>query len=141
MSAHDDNVKKLLTLVETKRNKLGDKPVGKWVTNGLWKYQGTSTNINTLVNVADCVDIVAQIIKEKGSREEAAKLLEVNLAEFTIGGFNLNSWVQDFKVKARMIQWDNEKKKLVALEKKLKALRSEDAVTTDALADIEKDLA
>ncbi len=46
----------------------------------------------------------------------------------------------DLKVRVQMIQWDAEKKKLTAMENHLKALRSEDAKTEDALEDITKTL-
>jgi hypothetical protein len=76
---------------------------------------------------------------QKGLYDQACEFLEVDGAgsELIKG---VNDALHDVKLRVEIIKWDNEKKKLSAMEKQLKDLRSEDLKTEDALSALEKEL-
>lgn len=133
---NDTQIKKLLKQITDKKNELGDKPRSSWKTNGVFKDVSRSTNINTINSIETCVNIVSILLGERESRVSAAKYLDLPLDFGCRDGFPIDDWLSDFKLRSTMILWDKEKKKLKVLESKLKDLRSEDAKTEDALADI-----
>ena len=67
-------------------------------------------------------------------------MLGVEEPVISSNGFSFNEWVHDLKLRASIIKWDVEKKKLNKLESKLKDLRSDDAKTEDSLSDIMSEL-
>ena len=136
MSNNDAKIKTLLATIEAKRSNLGTKPKAVWRTNGILKFNdGTLANINALTHTDKCVEAVAFLLKEQSFRKEAAKLLEVEYTDQSI-----DDYVQDFKLRVAILKWETEKRKLEALESKLKDLRSEDAKTSDAISEIMSDL-
>jgi len=68
------------------------------------------------------------------------EILGVPFIPVTWNGDSLEDWFHDLKLRASMITWDLEKKKLNTLETKLSDLRSEDAKTEDALTGIMQEL-
>ncbi len=137
MSKNDDKIKQLLGVIETKRVTLGTKPRMSLKTNGLLKLEGKSVNINTVNSLVDCIRTVADIINVRDSYTKAAEVLEVDIIEIPkYNGFSFEEWIEDFKLKVKIIQWMIEDKKIKALESNLKNLRSEDLKTADALEDI-----
>lgn len=130
MSQHDKKINDLIAVIDAKRKTIGTKPRAAWKTNGILKYEGTHININ-VAHLINCVDAVAHLLREQAYRKEACALLAVPYEEN-----DLNDYLEDFKLRASILKWDEEKKKLDVLEKKLKDLRSEDAKTADALSDI-----
>lgn len=140
MSNNDDKIKGLLTEINSKKKGLGEKPKALWKSNGLLKV-GTAdgVNINTINSTDKCIKIAAAILLEKSFCTEACKALELPEQD-SQQAVVLNDWLDDIKLRVKMIVWDAEKKKLAGLEKKLKDLRSSDAKTEDALAGISKDL-
>jgi tRNA(Phe) wybutosine-synthesizing methylase Tyw3 len=92
-------------------------------------------NINTINSVDRCIEIAAQLIMQKGLHEQACAFLGVkDTASSNLK--LLNEYLNDLKLKVKIIQWDFEKKKIQASEQKLKDLRSEDLKTEEALSDI-----
>lgn len=141
MAKNDKKIKELLNVITKKKNDLGDKPRPAWKTNGIFKYDMVShTNINTINTIPVCISIVSAILQEKVMSEEAAKLLEVEYEAPTWNGFSFDDWLHDFKLRASVITYDAEKKKLTKLENKLSDLRSEDAKTEAAISDIMSEL-
>lgn len=142
MSANDTQIKTLLGAIEEKRKKLGTKPRMVLKTNGIFKVGDgyVTLNINTVNTITSCIDMVAIIVKDQSAYTEAAKLLDVKYEEPKYNGYTADDWIDDFKLKASIITWMAEDKKIKALESKLKDLRSEDLKTADALGDIAKDL-
>jgi len=142
MAKNDLKIKDLLKVIETKEDALGIKPRASWKTNGIFICpNGNSTNVNTIGTIEKCLDVVAIILREHSFKIEAAEQLGVSCDSIAAyRGFSFEDWVHDFKLRASMITWDMEKKKLNILDKKLKDLRSEDAKTEDAISSIMKDL-
>jgi len=141
MAPYDKKIKDMLKKIGSKRETLGDKPRAAWKTNCIFKKGNTPhVNINVINSVEDCIIAVGSMVNEESGRDKAAKLLGVEGVITSFAGFCFNDWVHDFKLKASMLNWDIEKKKLNFLEEKLSDLRSEDAKTEDALEDIMSEL-
>lgn len=140
MSKNDDKIKSLLTSIDNKRKDLGTKPKPNWKTNAILKISGyDGVNINTVNSTDKCIKLASQILLEKSFCTEACKVLELPEQDSEQVSL-LNDSLDDIKLRVKMIVWEAEKKKLQAMEKKLKDLRSTDAKTEDALDDISKTL-
>ena len=136
MSNNDAKIKTLLSTIETKRANLGTKPKAVWKTNGVLKFNdGTHMNINAVTHTDRCVEAVAYLLGQQSFVKEAQKLLGVEYESLAI-----DDYLQDFKLRASILKWESEKRKLEVLENKLKDLRSEDAKTSDAISDIISEL-
>jgi hypothetical protein len=132
MSANDDKIKELLAAIEKKKAEIGDKPKAAWKTNGL--VGDAKQNINTISLIETCVDIAAQLIQKQDCRKRAATLLGVEKVYNEDN--NLADQLDDLKLRVTMLKWTVEKAKLTTLEEKLKDLRSIDAKTADAIAEL-----
>ena len=129
---NDIKIKSLLKTIEEKRNQLGTKPKVAWKTNGIIKLENATYNINTINSIELCIEIAANLIKNRSAIKEAHLFLEVEYKEDD----SISDTLSDIKLRANIIRWDIEKKKLQAMESKLKDLRSVDAKTEDALSEI-----
>ena len=127
---NDKKIKELLKAAEKKKAELGVKPKPHWKTNGIIN----KNNINTLNNVDAIVSVATDLILEKEGLLKAHKFLEV--AEPTKRMEFIENALDDLKLRVDIIKWDAEKKKLQAMEKKLKDLRSADAKTEDELSEL-----
>lgn len=134
MSTNDTKIRSLLTAIETKRNALGAKPRTVLLSNGILKdIPGhTTVNLNTLNDMDKVVSVTAEVLRRKSARNQAEEFLGVEQSSTS----DLDNYLTDLKMRASIIQWQAEDKKLKAMESQLKDLRSEDAKTEDALADI-----
>lgn len=133
---NDGKIKVLLASIEKKKEEMGVKPKGNWKSNGVLPG---NVNINTLNSLDKCVGIASSLLMERQFLYDACGYLEVDKDQ-TRSLSKTDDYLDDLKLKVKIIKWDAEKKKLSAMEKKLKDLRSEDAKTSDELADITKDL-
>jgi hypothetical protein len=139
MSKNDDKIKALLIDIDKKKKEMGEKPRASWKTNGILRVSGDEANINTVNSTDRLVELTAKLLSEKANYSEACQFL--GLQEKTSSKVSLiNDTLEDVKLRTQMVLWDIEKKKLDVMERKLKDLRSEDAKTEDALADIAKEL-
>lgn len=139
MSKNDDKIKALLTQINGKRDELGTKPKASLNTNGILRVLDSEVNINTVNSTDALIKLAAKFLLEKSNYAEACKLLDLpeqNSKRLSL----INDSLADIQLRAKIVCWEAEKKKLTALEKKLKDLRSADAKTEDTLADITKDL-
>jgi hypothetical protein len=134
-TTHDKKIKDLLSAVEKKRTDLGIKPKPIWKTNGIIN----NSNINTLNTVDRCVEIAVGLIQELDFTAQACEFLGVTDQDNDRAEY-LKDALDDLKLRVSMVKWEIEKKKLTAMEKKLKDLRSEDLKTEDELANMESDL-
>jgi len=139
MSKHDDKIKQLLTKIEADKKNLGTKPKVSLNTNGLFRYDNSNHfNLNTISDPGYLVRALGFLLEKETTQMEAAKRLGIDDYVFDWKGYSLKDWEGDFKLRAANIVWNGKQKKLQALQKKLKDLRSEDAKTDDALGEIEK---
>ncbi len=141
MSKHDAKIKVLLAKVEEQQAGLGTKPKASWITNGLFKFRDSKFfNLNTVKDPQQLVDAVAHMLSAQADNTQAADMLGVPAKTIEWDGYFLGEWVKDFKRRIEIIQWDERKAQLEATKAKLKALRSEDAKTGDALDELEKQI-
>jgi hypothetical protein len=138
MNKNDNKIKILLQTIENKKKAIGEKPKAAWETNGVIPISN-GININTVNSVDKCIELVAQLMMQKGNFEKACEFLDLKAADSS-GIQNLNSYLSDLKLRVKIIQWETEKKKLQTMEKQLKDLRSEDLKTEDSLIDIASNL-
>jgi hypothetical protein len=128
---NDDKIKETLAVINKKKIDIGVKPRAVWRSNGIIKFGSDNVNINTISKIDVCVEITARLMQENYFLKEAAKVLKVNYDYSTI-----TDYLNDLQVRTAMLTFDVEKKKLDAMEAQLKDLRSGDAKTSDAIADI-----
>ncbi len=142
MAKNDERIKELIKITEAKKAALGTKPKAAWKTNGIFKVAMVEKhlNLNTVNNVETLVDALAALLIYRTSIQEAEKILGLQLSERQHDGYPLSDWVADFKLRISMIKYDEEKKKIEALETQLKSLISEDCKTEMALDEITKSL-
>ena len=138
--SNDANIKKLLQKVEDKRKLLGTKPRPNFLTNMLFRdhFEPNPINLNTLTTKKSCITVLKKLAYQALVNEvvkEWTKETDLNYGEHSI-----DDWKHDLLLILSRINWDIKKQELAALEAQLKALRSEDAKTEDALADILKTL-
>jgi len=133
--SNDAQIKKFRKAVETKRAALGNKPKVAYTTNALLEINGDRVNLNTLSTEARCVEVARDLLMVESFTVEANEALDTNVSA-TIGGFTITQWVEDIKLRVRLIAWERDKKKLNAMDKQLQELMSEGARTADAIANI-----
>lgn len=138
-TTHDKKVKDLLALVEAKRASLGVKPKAVWKTNGVFSSPGGTANINTINTMETCIEIAARLIHEQDLIARVCEFFGVEIKDSERAEY-LKDALADLKLRASIIQWDTEKKKLAAMEKKLKDLRSEELKTENELTSLELEL-
>ncbi len=139
MAKHDEKIKQLLNKIDSENESLGTKPKISWNTNCIFRFDDNKHfNLNTINDPGYLVRALGFLLEKESTQGEAAKRLNVKGYKFDWKGYSINDWEEDFKLKAKIIAWNGKQKKLQALQKKLKDLRSEEARTGDALADIEK---
>ena len=136
---NDTRIKELLAKVEEQRKNLGEKPRAAWKTNGLFKgREGSGLNLNTVADKSTLVDALAVILEFNAARKSASEMLGVPFIPSTWNGYEIDDYVQDFKLRIAVLEWEAKKKVLIETEAKLKALVSEEARTEMALDDISK---
>lgn len=141
MANNDDTIKNLLAKVEAQQLALGSKPRAAWRTNGIFKYDGTNHfNLNTVAEPKPLVDALAFLLGAKAQVSEACKQLGVSEIEFKWNGYTYGEWLEDFKTRLSVVDWEAKKKQLEATKAKLSTLVSEEARTEMELEAITKSL-
>jgi hypothetical protein len=130
MSTNDTKIRELLVQIETKKAQVGTRPRASWKTNGL--IGNAKVNINTVSSVGTCLDLAAELLQKQEYKNKAAQLLEVTAEADP----DIADGLDDLKLRVSILKYETEKKKLTALEAKLKDLRSNDAKTEDAIAEL-----
>ena len=134
MSTNDKTIEDYRKKIETKRSKLGTKPKLSYESNGVLILNNKTTNINTL-NTIDCRKILAEILLLKFGEGLVDKELGTEVTEYL-----LDNYISDIKQKILVNSWQEEKKKLIAMDRKLAELLSDKAKTENAIKDITKEL-
>ena len=133
--SNDAQIKKFRVAVEAKRKALGTKPKTTYITNALLDLNGDKVNLNTLTTIDKCVELVTILVARQNFMTRANELLGTDVNP-SVGDYTIDQWIADIKLRVSVLLWEAEKKSLTAMDKKLAALRSEDARTSDAIADI-----
>lgn len=134
MNNNDEQIKLLLAKIEEKKKTLGKKPRATWLTNGVID----GTNLNT-ATVSKCVELAAKYLAEKKYVEEANTFLELQ-SNSSSNSEHVNNVLEDLKLRVTILKYEQEDKKLKAMEAQLKELRSQDLKTQDLLSEFSKDL-
>ena len=136
---NDQKIKHLLQKVTEQRNALGEKPKAAWRTNGIFKYTaGNHFNLNTITEKSFLVDALASLLELSSQRKSAFDILGVPYSEFVYNGYTIQEYIEDFKLRCSIIDWEEKKKLLTETEKKLKSLVSEEARTEMELESLSK---
>ena len=140
MAKNDEMIKTLLAKVETQKKDLGDKPRASWRTNGIFKFDplGTHFNLNTVADYSHLVEALAFLIQRKSALEAAGKELGVDAQEFKWNGYTYQDYVEDFKTRLTIVNWEHKKRLLDETKAKLSTLVSEEARTEMELESISK---
>lgn len=134
ITKQDKKIKTLLKTVEEKRKALGIKPRAKYFTNGQYDDGTSRANIN-VCGINEVVRMYAEILSRDEFIQKALVALDIETSVDFNGG-SIEDWKHDLSLRAKILNWIEEDKKIKTLEKQLKDLRSEEARTSDALDDI-----
>lgn len=142
MSANDQKIEQYRQAVEAKRSELGERPRPNYVTNQLLKLDPTDSkklNLNLISTPAHCVEVVRQLMIQSMAHDKANDALGTDI-KFEIDGYTIDDWISDIKSRLSVIQWNNKKVNLDAMDRKLAELLSEDAKKAKAIDDFAGEL-
>jgi hypothetical protein len=125
----DDKIRELKEVVAKKESALGEKPKSVYKTNLKW----SNTNILTL-QLEGLVDLLSEVLYREEKNKEASKLLGLDDSHTS----NLGDYKQDIILRGKILKYDQDKKELDAVKKKLDSLRSEELKRSDELEDLDK---
>lgn len=131
-SKNDARIKEYLEKIEEKTKALGKAPKPHYMSDGILP---SGTNINIINTTNKLVDETALVLRALRDHEAAAEFL--GLSEVPHG---FEEYLDDLKLRAKIIQYNAEKRKLDALKKELADLRSAEAKTSDAIDKLAGDL-
>ena len=141
MAKFDAKVQKLIEEVKKRRASICKTEKSTWTTNGSFRYFEHSTegsfNLQTITDEVELAKALAFLIDREGAFKEACKRLDVK-GDFVWLGYSVADWEGDFKTRLDKVRLNSEKKKLVAVEKQLEDLMSDDLKTDMQIAAIEK---
>jgi hypothetical protein len=135
---NDSKIKDLLDKVAAQKAKMGAKPRATLNTNGVFKKSESDfVNINTIRSKDVIIDYVSFLLQKEEYAQKACTLLGVPFTSPSISSFTVKDWIEDFKLRLDILNWEEENKKLEALKTKLVGLVSEETKTEMELNDIE----
>lgn len=135
MSKNDDRILVLKKQIEEKKKELGKQPRFSPVTTCMFNYDGNRVNIHTLTSVKDINTMLVYFNIYAMSAEN----LGINCEDVCIDGYSVTDWMEDLNTKKAVVEYNEKKSQLNALEKKLDKLLSDDKKTEleiDAIADL-----
>ena len=139
----DKQVQDLFKIVQIKKSEIAKAEKPNWQTNcsfGYSKDSGARTNIQTVSNVDELIDILAFIIDRSKAHTYACDALSVKESEhpFKWMGFSLDDWKTDILTRLNKIQISKKKQELEALESRLDKLVSPELKAEMELEEITK---
>lgn len=117
----------LIQEVKKQKEEIAKAEKPNWITNCSFSYTekpNDATNIHVEANIRNLVCIAAFLKERERAYKEAAETLGVDAPAFTWGGFSVNDWLEDLKMRINKIQIASKRKKLEALEARLNAIIS-----------------
>lgn len=135
MSKNDDRILVLKKQIEDKKKELGKPPRFSPVTTCLFNYNGNRVNIHALTSVKE----INAMLVYFNIYAMSAENLGIDCAEVCFEGFSVTDWMEDLNAKKIVVEYNEKKSQLNALEKKLDKLLSDDKKTEleiDAIADL-----
>ena len=143
----DKQIEDLLQKISTKKELVAKKTKqskANWKTNCVFPAAsnifGNIEKCNiSIANYRKVKNMIANLITLKESHEKVMKVLDKEEV-FEFEGYTYDEWMSDFKTRISRIEIKEETLKLDKLEKKAKALMSEDQKRKDGIEEILKDL-
>jgi hypothetical protein len=138
---NDTRIKELKAKVEEQKVKLGKKPRATFLTNAVFNDENggpSPVNLNVLRSKEDIVKFAAKLVGLQSNHEKACNLLDIDIIPLVVSRYPVSDWLEDVKTRVKIIEFEENQKKLDATQAKLDQLLSEDAKTELALEDIEK---
>ena len=135
MNKNDDRILVLKKQIEEKKKELGKQPRFSPVTTCMFNYNGNRINIHTLTSVNE----INAMLVHFNIYVMSAENLGIDCAEVCFDGFSVVDWMEDLNAKKAVVEYNEKKTQLNALEKKLDKLLSDDKKTEleiDAIADL-----
>lgn len=132
---NDERILALREQIEAKKKTLGKQPRFSPVTTCLIDYNGERINLHTMNTTKD----IDQFLVCLNMWVMSAENLGVNPANIMMSGFSIVDWMDDLRSKREVVVYQEEAKKLNALNKQLEKLLSEDKKTEleiDAIAEL-----
>ena len=140
-SKNDLKIKELTIKVEEQQAKLGKKPKIAFITNAVFNEGadlGSPLNLNVLKKEY-LIRLTTKLFSLKLAHEEAIKFLGMEVP-LTVSNYPVSDWLEDIKTRFKILEFEENQKKLDLTKEKLKQLLSEDARTELELENIEKNL-
>ena len=132
---NDERILALREQIEVKKKTLGKQPRFSPITTCIIDYNGERINLHTMNTVRD----IDQFLVCLNMWVMSAENLGVNPADIMMSGFSIVDWMDDLRSKREVVVYQEEAKKLNALNKQLEKLLSEDKKTEleiDAIAEL-----
>jgi hypothetical protein len=132
---NDERILVLKKQIEDEKKELGKQPRFCPVTTCMFNYEGNRVNIHTLTSVKDINTMLVYFNIYAMSAEN----LGIDCTEVCLDGFSVSDWMEDLNAKKTVVEYNEKKSQLNALEKKLDKLLSDDKKTEleiDAIADL-----
>lgn len=140
-SKNDLKIKELTAKVEEQQTKLGKKPKAAFVTNAVFNEGadlGNPLNLNVLKK-EQLIKLTTKLFSLKMAHEEAVKFLGVEIP-LLVSNYPISDWLEDVKTRLKVLDFEENQKKLDLTKEKLQKLLSEDARTELELENIEKSI-
>jgi hypothetical protein len=132
---NDERILSLREQIEAKKKTLGKQPRFSPITTCIIDYNGERINLHTMNTVRD----IDQFLVCLNMWVMSAENLGVNPADIMMSGFSIVDWMDDLRSKREVVVYQEEAKKLNALNKQLEKLLSDDKKTEleiDAIAEL-----
>jgi len=138
---HDQKVKQLFDLVQTKKAAIAKAEKPNWNTSGLFRFVANSThesiNIQTATDARKLVEILAFLKGRERDYVDAADDLGVSY-DFSWLGFTTEEWTADLYTRVNQINLQAKRKELSDLESRLSGLISPELKAAMELEAIEE---
>lgn len=140
-SKNDLKIKELTARVEEQQAKLGKKPKAVFITNAVFTEGaelGNPLNLNVLKK-EQLIKLITKLFSLKIAHEEAVKFLGVEIP-LLVSNYSISDWLEDIKTRLKILDFEENQKKLDLTKENLQKLLSEDARTELELENIEKSI-
>ncbi len=139
----NDQVEALFAEVQKRKAEINSATKEQYVTNCMFQFSNASETIDirTIRFPNKVQEYVAFLIGRFRDYEDAAKLLGIDPPkEFTWYGATFNEWVNDFKIRATILDLTAKKEKLFKMEEKLLKIASPEFLQALQLKEIQAEL-
>jgi len=129
MAKTDKKTLELIDLVKRQKAEIARLEKPSFKTNCSFTYiEGTKSNavnIHVETDVRKLISMAAFLLNQEENYKETAKLLGVeNIPDFSWDGYPVAEWIEDLKTRINKVQIGAKRKKLEALEDRLKKIIS-----------------